>query len=281
MNAVCDVQWEIDGRLPHLQNTPRTRRLCIKWNDPCYEKAYLFMVKPSRTSTEHRAIPPDFLGRRLRMSSDVDNYDDKVETIQKWLGVCMHNHSECRPGHDADFEKDLRQTGFFGVINVETMRFTPLPVGAQYVALSYQWGQGDDTRYTTTVNTVLHIMTGSGLMPYLANLPLTIRESINLVRALEFKYLWVDSICEYLTCWRALSSAPMHSLTPDITLQVLFKIRQRPGNGTLELWTYFTVTPHSLYVRLTARTQMQVFGRSPGRIDALVRQSRRMMTACN
>lgn len=218
MNAVCDLRWEIDGRLPHLEDSPRTRRLCIEWDDPCYEKAYLFMVKPNRTSTEDRAIPPDFLGRRLRPSADLDNYDDKVETIQKWLGVCMHYHSECRPGHDSDFERDLRQTGFFGVIDVETMRFTPLPHGAQYVALSYQWGPKDDTRYTTTVTTVLNIMTGNGLTPHLASLPLTIQEAINLVRALEFKYLWVDSICEYLTRCCGISLAQTHPLTLECVL---------------------------------------------------------------
>ena len=76
------------------------------------------------------------------------------------------------------------------------MCFKALPEHEKYVALSYNWGsRGDDGRYTTTLSTVLRIKKPNGLMHYHAQLPRTIRETIQLFRDLGIQYLWLDSIC--------------------------------------------------------------------------------------
>jgi len=153
------------------------------------------MVKATRKSTGQPAtFGPDFLGRELRALHEPNDYDDKIKTIKKWLEVCTDHHPGCRPEQDEVFERDLRKTTFFGVIDVEEMCLKPLPQGAEYVALSYQWGT-TEPRFTTKRDTVLEIMERNGLAQYLPERG-TIRETFDLVSALGFKYLWIDSLCK-------------------------------------------------------------------------------------
>jgi hypothetical protein len=59
----------------------------------------------------------------------------------------------------------------------------------EYVALSYCWGQ-DQTVKTTRNTLPAHLMSIDK-----AQLPRTIQDAITVCRNLDFRYLWVDSLC--------------------------------------------------------------------------------------
>src|ERR1700761_7849973 len=73
------------------------------------------------------------------------------------------------------------------------MSITHLPKDAHYVALSYVWGEGP--RYQTTLEVVEDHKKDGGIQKAIEYLPAVVRESIELVRALKHRYLWVDSLC--------------------------------------------------------------------------------------
>jgi hypothetical protein len=62
-----------------------------------------------------------------------------------------------------------------------------------YVALSYVWGLKKN--YTTNISNIrVHQQQGS-LETFLGEIPQVIRDAMDLVRRLGFRYLWVDSLC--------------------------------------------------------------------------------------
>jgi hypothetical protein len=62
-----------------------------------------------------------------------------------------------------------------------------------YVALSYVWGSKKN--YTTDISNIrVHQQQGS-LETFLSEIPRVIRDAMDLVRRLGFRYLWVDSLC--------------------------------------------------------------------------------------
>jgi heterokaryon incompatibility protein (HET) len=79
------------------------------------------------------------------------------------------------------------------VVDIHTMSLTHLPQDAPYIALSYVWGEGP--RYSTTLNEVENHKKDGGIQKVIEYLPTVIRESIELVRSLKHRYLWVDSLC--------------------------------------------------------------------------------------
>ncbi|KAK6074289.1 hypothetical protein SCUP234_08339 [Seiridium cupressi] len=63
-----------------------------------------------------------------------------------------------------------------------------------YVALSYVWGTKQNVYRTLLENVMIHRMHG-GLEKELKSLPKVILDTIDLVRRLGYKYLWVDRLC--------------------------------------------------------------------------------------
>ena len=73
------------------------------------------------------------------------------------------------------------------------MRLTSLPLGGRYVALSYVWGSGRS--FTAREGNFKDLLRFDEFRRYLPSLPRTIRDAIELVRALGERYLWVDALC--------------------------------------------------------------------------------------
>ena len=82
---------------------------------------------------------------------------------------------------------------FFGVVDVQDMCLTRLPPKARYVALSYTWG--GELPFRSLLENVRKLQAPRGIEKILGSLPRTLRDTIELVRALGERYLWVDSIC--------------------------------------------------------------------------------------
>jgi hypothetical protein len=74
------------------------------------------------------------------------------------------------------------------------MCLTKLPDKEGYIALSYTWGQ-DGHHFKTTTQNVRYLLERGGLRRMDLLMPRTIRDTINFVKDLGERYLWVDSIC--------------------------------------------------------------------------------------
>ena len=112
--------------------------------------------------------------------------------IQKWLGECVNNHKFC----GATAKEPLLPTR---VIDVGSAHVNPkLHISrpherAAYCALSHCWGPIDPSAprlVTTRDNIEQHC-----IQIVFESLPKTFRESVEVVRALGIKYLWIDSLC--------------------------------------------------------------------------------------
>lgn len=78
------------------------------------------------------------------------------------------------------------------LIDISTMNLVPAPARVAYVALSYVWGKLKDPFRATKANRD-ELMAKGGLVK--VTLPRTIEESIRVIKAIGFRYFWVDSIC--------------------------------------------------------------------------------------
>lgn len=193
----CEVSWAVDGR--EILHSPegsrtrnRTRRIRLHWSAPDIPDAYLVLVAPEALyqfgpSQQAWDLDSLFLGRYIKTAAK------NTALIRSWLNLCDENHGEdCRSKKDEKFDRMIAQS-FFGVVDVHEMRLTPLPEGANYVALSYVWGKG--YRYRTLLSNVEAHSQPGGLEKVANHFPRVIADSLGLVRALGERYLWVDSLC--------------------------------------------------------------------------------------
>ncbi|KAK0623693.1 heterokaryon incompatibility protein-domain-containing protein, partial [Immersiella caudata] len=67
--------------------------------------------------------------------------------------------------------------------------------GNKYVALSYVWGQSGTTGPTAGAVPRARGTTKRTMLKLPADIPLTIRDAIEVTRALRCQYLWVDKYC--------------------------------------------------------------------------------------
>jgi hypothetical protein len=108
-----------------------------------------------------------------------------------WLNKCLHEHPECT----AKAEQRLPSALPTRVINVGTASQKPfLHVSAedevgQWAALSYCWG--GDSPFTLNATSFARLRDGLPLEDF----PPTLRDAILVVRALEVRYVWIDSLC--------------------------------------------------------------------------------------
>ncbi|KAL3425211.1 hypothetical protein PVAG01_04492 [Phlyctema vagabunda] len=127
--AICYVNWEIDGRENNegFSGKARTRRLHLHWSDKSLKDSYLVYVAPQRLfdfnsdsqgSWDKEAF---FLGRELR--PDCNNQ----VLMKSWLDQCHEHHGQrCSGDQDHEFMAMAEQS-YFGVIDVLDMCLKSLP----------------------------------------------------------------------------------------------------------------------------------------------------------
>ncbi|KAG1730528.1 heterokaryon incompatibility protein-domain-containing protein, partial [Suillus paluster] len=128
--------------------------------------------------------PIDLHGRRVKDTVD-------VVLVKKWLQLCEEGHGDiCESVWWMGDERSL--PGFMRMVDVVSMAVVPAPPACRYVALSYMWG-GIGAEYWTTKDNIAERSTPGGLKT--AHFPETITDSIQLVRQLGERYLWIDTLC--------------------------------------------------------------------------------------
>lgn len=116
--------------------------------------------------------------------------------VQRWLSACMCDHGHnCNPvwSQNARSEAIIPDLEVLRLIDVASECIVERTSPCKYLALSYVWGGGPVFRLTTSNKNAL--MQPGALPRIFWRLPKTIQDAIELVRALDQRYLWVDTLC--------------------------------------------------------------------------------------
>lgn len=111
--------------------------------------------------------------------------DDYLALAKDWLDECRQQHPQCASGYVPNLPRRV-----IDVSDGQLLLATPKTGTAGYwVALSHCWGT-EYTLKTTTDNLELHKRAIGW-----DSLPKTFKDAILVTRALQVRYLWIDSLC--------------------------------------------------------------------------------------
>ncbi|KAF4983838.1 hypothetical protein FZEAL_844 [Fusarium zealandicum] len=117
-----------------------------------------------------------------------------LSVVRGWLTTCKSEHQlQC---HEPPWLKGVSAANPEWLIDVVQHCIVVAPsTGANYVALSYTWGLGRNLKNTKATSRDLSQPGALKLTHFAVQLPETIRNTIDLVRSLGERYLWVDALC--------------------------------------------------------------------------------------
>lgn len=110
--------------------------------------------------------------------------------LRAWIKQCQQGHGDTCLTSGRQLERPCSQVPHVTVIDVEDLRLCTLPTNAPYVALSYVWGLSNLP--VTLLSNRPAFERSQGLA---VELPRTIQDAIDVCRTLQYRYLWVDSLC--------------------------------------------------------------------------------------
>lgn len=114
------------------------------------------------------------------------------QMLRGWLDRCGREHGpDCNSVALGMPPEPGALQDHFLVVDVEQKCLVKLPKEEKYIALSYVWGSSN---YPRTLNSNFEAFKQPGAFKKY-KLPRTIADSIEVVRALKQRYLWVDSLC--------------------------------------------------------------------------------------
>lgn len=110
-----------------------------------------------------------------------------VEVIRLWLSRCENRHSLC--------SQRLGDSYPPGLILIDAVKMCLVPVAShnpvRYIALSYVWGY---VAQPTLTKAVFETWVSDGQLKDV-EVPQTIRDAIQLVQMIGYRYIWVDALC--------------------------------------------------------------------------------------
>ncbi|KAI2462981.1 hypothetical protein F4781DRAFT_426743 [Annulohypoxylon bovei var. microspora] len=115
--------------------------------------------------------------------------DDQFTLLKQWIELCDSSHEACRP---KDRGVPTMPTRLIEVGNLIRLVDSATIDPSLYVALSHCWGSFGDNSKFCTFN---HNIAQRRLSIEFEHLPLTFKDAIRVVRTLEIKYIWIDSLC--------------------------------------------------------------------------------------
>ncbi|GAB7351892.1 hypothetical protein MBLNU459_g2435t1 [Dothideomycetes sp. NU459] len=110
-----------------------------------------------------------------------------------WLSECERHHGTQCSQHGWDVA--MRKPVSLRAINVHDLCLAEIsnPAECRFVSLSYVWGGARTLRLRSS--NIDNLMRKNGLLRYIRELPQTILDAIEVVKAIGEQWLWVDSIC--------------------------------------------------------------------------------------
>ncbi|OAK97937.1 HET-domain-containing protein [Phaeosphaeriaceae sp. SRC1lsM3a] len=140
-----------------------------------------------QSSATRLGIPEQGRGRRMQPTTN-------MALARNWLDECLENHDGAcsRPGSEPSHSRSALRPTKLRVIDVRERCLVSLPLGAEYVALSYCWPKepGLCNLSTNAVN-----ISAKGTITTFNGLSSNIDDACNAVHDLNERYLWVDALC--------------------------------------------------------------------------------------
>ncbi|KAF5674674.1 heterokaryon incompatibility protein [Fusarium heterosporum] len=117
-----------------------------------------------------------------------------LDVVRGWMSTCHHQHGvQC---HEPSWLKGVDPTKPERLIDVvQNCIVAPPGSGIRYVALSYTWGLGKNLKNTKSTLLELQQLNSLNSPHFAAQLPETIKNTIDLVKELGERFLWVDALC--------------------------------------------------------------------------------------
>ena len=123
--------------------------------------------------------------------------------VRNWITVCHERHkNQCAGVHlelnPLKFTDAVDEIPSLRMIDVVDNCITTAPRNCKYAALSYVWGRIDPQAILRSLKSNIAQLERPGslaLPEYRDRIPLTIRDAMFVVKELDMRYLWVDSLC--------------------------------------------------------------------------------------
>lgn len=118
---------------------------------------------------------------------------EAIVKIQKWMGLCLHDHdgNRCRKNasgaQPSSYPSRLLE---LGPSSFRVLRTAVDKPRGPYTTLSYCWGPNPAFLRLTAWNEK-ELEAGVST----SQLPIAFREAISVIQALSFRYLWIDALC--------------------------------------------------------------------------------------
>ena len=117
-----------------------------------------------------------------------------VSLLKQWIRTCDAEHGDrCRQSSWLKHLEATRPKYLVDTLQMCVVRGDRIE--AEYIALSYQWGQTKTLRNTTKVRERLLKPSSLSEWDLACSIPQTIRDAFGVVRLLGYRYLWVDALC--------------------------------------------------------------------------------------
>ncbi|KAF5611434.1 uncharacterized protein FSUBG_2267 [Fusarium subglutinans] len=111
-----------------------------------------------------------------------------ISRLREWLQTCNKDHKST----EADSTEYLKPLmGTLRVIDTVDNCVKEVDTPCDYICLSYVWGTGSQTQYTTKTRGQLSKPGGLGH----AELPQTVLDAIKVTKELGIRYIWIDALC--------------------------------------------------------------------------------------
>ncbi|KAH0558525.1 hypothetical protein GP486_004819 [Trichoglossum hirsutum] len=107
---------------------------------------------------------------------------------RRWINACVDDHEQCSSQNPNFTPTRLIDVGEIGDDLLLYLHETP-EVGVNYTAMSYCWGGNQP------VKTIKSTFKENCRKIEFSSLPKTLQDAVTCTRNLEYRYLWVDSLC--------------------------------------------------------------------------------------
>ncbi|PPQ95893.1 hypothetical protein CVT26_015579 [Gymnopilus dilepis] len=196
------ILWGTDGPVPDIHlpdyHIPRVRKLLPQLRSSDGELVHSegmnlvpeITLLANDSPTSYRT----FFGRVI--PNEID-----FRVVKNWLSMCRTWHgSQCDKSTVLSYQdaSSHSQIPYFRLIDVQDSCIAWAPAGEAYLTLSYVWGNifAGDILSLRKDNVEVLGKRGALLCPEnYKRIPQTIRDAIRVTRELNFRYLWVDSLC--------------------------------------------------------------------------------------
>ncbi|RSL96202.1 hypothetical protein CDV31_013583 [Fusarium ambrosium] len=148
---------------------------------------------------ETRRENPRFILHKMTMQDDpprplqgrmVQQEVAEMAQLKNWLHTCDETHT-IEGGNQENSITPL--LGSLRLVDTVENRIREVEMPCEYACLSYVWGKGSQTQYTTDTKTILE--SPGALTDAVSNLPQTILDAMRVTREVGLRYVWIDALC--------------------------------------------------------------------------------------